>query len=198
MPELKICGVNDVGFACEAVRLGVDYIGLIFAEGSPRRVDDETACEIASRAKGVKLVGVFTTSEAGEIVRIAQRVGLNIVQLHGVYCARDVQTLKAHGLEVWRLDDGGASLGEDATILDGHDGAKCGGTGRVADWSRVQQLKADMRKVVLAGGIGGDNIKAAIATGADVIDVNSSLESYPGVKSVEKLARFIAAFKAAN
>lgn len=198
MPELKICGVNDAEFAREAVRLGADYIGMIFAPDSPRRVDVETACEIARHAGGAKLAGVFTTSGAGEIASIAQRAALDVVQLHGKYGACDVKALKAHAFEVWRLDDGEGSLGEDATIVDGRDGEKCGGTGRVADWTRIKQLKAEKRKVVLAGGIGCDNIEAAVATGADIVDVNSSLESQPGVKSAGKLVRFMTAFNAAK
>ena len=30
-PKLKVCGVTDPEFAAEAVRRGVDYIGVIFA-----------------------------------------------------------------------------------------------------------------------------------------------------------------------
>ena len=35
--EIKICGVNDAGFAVEAERLGADYLGFIFAEGCEGR-----------------------------------------------------------------------------------------------------------------------------------------------------------------
>ena len=49
------------------------------------------------------------------------------------------------------------------------------------------ELKRAGRRVVLAGAISAENIAAAVATGADVIDVNSSLETAPGVKSVERL-----------
>ena len=43
MPLLKICGINDTAFAVEAAKCGVDYLGFIFAEGSPRRVTPEKA-----------------------------------------------------------------------------------------------------------------------------------------------------------
>ena len=94
---------------------------------------------------------------------------------------------KTAGYEVWALGGSAASDSADAVLLDGQIGEQRGGTGRLADWSRVTGLKRAGRRIVLAGGISAENISAAVATGADVIDVNSSLETSPGVKSVEKL-----------
>ena len=58
----------------------------------------------------------------------------------------------------------------------------------------MAELKRLGRRVVLAGGISAANIAAAAATGADVIDVNSGIETAPGVKSVELLSELLAAF----
>ena len=52
-------------------------------------------------------------------------------------------------------------------------------------------------RVVLAGSISAANIADAVATGADVIDVNSSIESAPGVKSPALLAELLAAWACA-
>ena len=60
---------------------------------------------------------------------------------------------------------------------------------------RVAPLKAAGRRVVLAGGISAANIADAAATGADVIDVNSAIESAPGVKSLTLLDELLAAWK---
>ena len=198
MPELKICGVKTASFALEAVRRGVNYIGFVFVEGSPRCVSAETAREIASAAKGARFVGVFAGQGVLKILAIAELVGLDVVQLHGGYSADDVAALKSRGYEVWRLDSGDGFAGEDATLVDGRDGNRRGGTGRLADWSRVAELKREGRRVVLAGGISASNIRAAVATGADIIDVNSSLETAPGEKSVERLEQLADAFNASN
>ena len=190
MPELKVCGVTDAAFACAAAQRGVDYLGFIFAEGSPRRVTPAKAKEIRGTVErrstaGTDLprfVGVFVAQTAGEIAEIARDVPLDVIQLHGDYGADAVSELKAAGYEVWRLHNpvGG---GEDAVLLDGRRGTES----RRADWSLVAELKRAGRRVVLAGAISAENIAAAVATGADVIDVNSSLETAPGVKSVERL-----------
>ena len=210
MPRLKVCGVNDAAFAVEAASLGVDYLGFIFAEGSPRRVTPEKAREIMGAVRNggssgrPRYVGVFTDRNVERICRIALEVGVDVVQLHSEYGAEEVSRVKALGFEVWRLAPsehgaeksaaGVVDAGEDAVLLDGRSGTRCGGTGVLADWSRVAELKRLGRRVVLAGGISAANIAAAAATGADVIDVNSGIETAPGVKSVELLSELLAAF----
>lgn len=207
MPRLKVCGINDAAFAVEAARRGVDFLGFIFAPGSPRRVSPGAAKEIADLVRAVisfpskpRFVGVFTSHSAEEIAEIADFARLDVVQLHSRdYGADEIKFLKAKVGEVWVLhggeagaeDSGGTDDGRrcaaDAVLLDGSDGKRSGGTGMRADWSLVAGLKAEGRRVVLAGGISAENIAAATATGADVIDVNSSLETSPGVKSASSL-----------
>ena len=210
MPQLKVCGITDAAFAVEATRRGVDYLGLIFAEGSPRHVTVGQACEVVAAVRGggtpvvpvgLRFVGVFVDHDVEEIGRIASRVGLDVIQLHGDYGAEAVAALKAKGYEVWRLFDGGrgatalpgggaqlVATEADAVLLDGRKGTQCGGTGVRADWSLVEPLKrAGGGRVVLAGGIAVANIADAAATGADILDVNSSIETSPGVKSLALL-----------
>ena len=205
MPRLKVCGITDAAFAVEAARRGVDYLGLIFAEGSPRRVTEVRAREIvgAVRQAGFapRFVGVFVKHSVDEIAEIASRVGFEVIQLHGEYSSDEVASLKAQGYEVWRLH--GPTTGrtgilpvdscEDAVLLDGRRGTES----HRADWSLVAPLKAAGRRVVLAGGISAANIADAVATGADVIDVNSAIESAPGVKSPALLAELLEAWACA-
>lgn len=207
MPRLKVCGICDETFAVEAAGRGVDYLGFIFAGSSPRRVVPSKAAEIANAviSAGIRegtsprprFVGVFTDTPANAILEISGRVPLDVVQLHAPYSDEDVKRLAAAGLEVWRLYDQANGRGvEDAVLLDGRDGSRCGGTGRLADWALVAELKSAGYKVVLAGGIGADNISGAIKTRADVIDVNSSLETAPGVKSIRLLDDLLATVRA--
>ena len=209
MPRLKVCGVTDAVFAVEAAKCGVDYLGFIFAEGSPRRVTPEKAraiiaavtdaCHGASSPKGPpRFVGVFTARDIGAIAETAKAAGVAIVQLHGDYGAAAVAALKTLGYEVWRLapPDDADFAGEDAVLLDGRDGARRGGTGRLADWSRVASLQRAGRRVVLAGEISAANVEAAAATRADVLDVNSAVETSPGIKSQELLRELVANMKA--
>ena len=203
MPRLKVCGVTDPAFAAEAARLGVDYVGVIFAERSPRRVDVEAAREIAAAVRAArpesppKVVGVFVGGSAAQIAQCAVSASLDVVQLHGGQGDDVPMALKGMGLEVWRLADADVhqampNAAVDALLLDGRSNGKSGGTGCLADWARVAELKKQGFRVVLAGGLSAANASAAAATGADILDFNSSLETAPGVKSRQKLAELLA------
>ena len=196
-PLIKVCGMKDASVAVLCERLGVDYIGFIFAPGSPRRIEPAIARGIAGRLSGKsKRVGVFTGGSAAEIIRIAREAQTGIVQLHSTaFGAEDVLRIKDAGLGVWALYGGEGCAYADAVLLDGRDGRRTGGTGRLADWDLARSLSASGTKVVLAGGISARNLEDAAATGASVLDANSSLESAPGVKSAALVEEFFSASK---
>ena len=196
---LKICGITDSAFARAAAEGGVDYLGFIFASGSPRAVTSERAAEIVSavrRGRPIpRMVGVFTLRPVADVLRVADEVGFDVVQLHGRFSPVDVAAVKVTGREVWLLDDGGdpGVTAADGILIDGVKGNLVGGTGERSDWARVSVVQAAGKKAILAGGLSAANITAARATGADVLDVNSSLETSPGVKSTELLAELLVA-----
>ena len=188
-PKLKICGVNDASFAVRAAELGADYLGFIFAAGSPRQVSVETAQALAARVRAVsrtvKFVGVFTTAAVDEIAAVARAVGLDVIQLHRRATAADSAALKARGWEVWAL--AGSELppgGVDALMIDTSHG----------DGDRTVAPGAGSR-LILAGGISAENLPAAVNAGAYIIDVSGSLEDAPGVKSVRRLEALVAAYR---
>jgi len=180
--KIKICGTNDAVFAAEASRLGVDYLGFIFEPSSPRFVTPEKAVEIvssldASLRRRVRLVGVFVRETPAEIIATMRRVGLDVVQLHRRATGEDVAALKAAGYEVWTLAGGAEGDGVlfDSSHGDGDTAFRTGGF-----------------KSILAGRIGVENVANALALKPDIIDVNSSIETAPGVKSTILLAGFLA------
>ncbi len=200
---LKICGITDPVFACAAAERGVDYLGFIFSSKSPRCVTPERAAEIVAAVRKVaspRMVGVFTLRPVADVLRVADEVGFDVVQLHGKFSPEDVAAVKASGREVWLLDGGGdpGATAADGILIDGVKGNLVGGTGERSDWSRVAVVQAAGKKAILAGGLSAANIAAARATGADVLDVNSSLETSPGVKSAELLAELLVAARSAG
>ena len=187
MPRLKICGINDVEFARAADAAGADYLGFIFEVSSPRCVTEHQAAEIAGElSQRVRKVGVFVRQPVEEIVETMQLAGLDVVQLHRVATEEEVAALWEAGFETWTLDGGADG---DAVVIDSPRG---GGSGTRSDWSRVEAAHERGVRAVLAGGLGTDNLAEAAATGADVLDVNSSLETAPGVKSIERLNELFA------
>ena len=183
--KVKVCGINDAAFAAEAAR-HVDYLGFIFEPSSPRYVTVEQAAAIAASLgdlprRRVRLVGVFVHGTPDEIAETMRRAGLDIVQLHRRASAEDVAALKSVGYEVWTLAGGAEGDGVlfDSSHGDGETAFRKGGC-----------------KSILAGRIGAGNVAAAVGLEPDVLDVNSSLETKPGVKDAGLLAEFLRAFAA--
>jgi phosphoribosylanthranilate isomerase len=176
--------VRDAAFAVAAAKLGVDYLGFIFEPSSPRHVTVEQAAEIAAALgaearRRVRLVGVFVHGTPGEIAAAMRRAGLDVVQLHRRATAEDVAALKSAGYEVWTLAGGAEG---DGVLFD-----STHGDGETA----FRQVDG---KSIVAGRIGVENLADVLALGPDVVDVNSSLETAPGVKSANLLAAFLAEF----
>ena len=179
--KVKICGINDAVFAAEAVRLGVDYLGFIFEPSSPRYVTVEKVTEIvssldASLKRRVRLVGVFVRETPAQIIETMRRAGLDVVQLHRRASSEDVAALKHAGYEVWTL--AGGAEGDGVLFDSSH------GDGDTA-------FRKGNYKSITAGRIGVENVADALALNPDIIDVNSSLETSPGVKSTILLSAFL-------
>ena len=86
-------------------------------------------------------------------------------------------------------------------MLDSYQPDGFGGTGRTGDWEKFARLQAAHRGNfwVLAGGLSAENIGEALRrSGARFVDVNSGIESAPGVKDQEKLKAFVVAIHRAN
>lgn len=85
MFHVKICGVTTADDARLAVEAGADAVGLNFVPGSPRHLGLAAASAVrAAVPKGAVVVGVFAGATWEEIRRVAEAVGLDAIQLHGL------------------------------------------------------------------------------------------------------------------
>ena len=184
--KIKICGITSAGDARMAESLGADYVGIIFANDSPRCVDVPTAVEIAASLASARLVGVFVEHSVAEIEQVAGQVGLHAVQLYrqperrpegAVYIlairVRDCSSLKAM-----------ESSAPDYFLTDAHDERAMGGTGQTFAWSLLPRR---LDKVFLSGGIDAANVRHARRLHPYAIDVCSGVESSPGIKDQAKM-----------
>jgi phosphoribosylanthranilate isomerase len=81
-------------------------------------------------------------------------------------------------------------------LLDTADATRPGGTGRSFPWEHAATLAAT-RAVMLAGGLGPDNVAAALERVRPYgVDAASRLESAPGIKDPGLVRRFVAAVRA--
>lgn len=201
--KIKICGVSNLEDATEISAAGADYIGLIFAEKSPRLVAPESARAIASAGLSAKLVGVFVDSPADFVRRAVGEYGLSAVQLHGSEDARYVGTLRGLGAEIWKAvwlssesdADEAAQFPCDKLVVDSSRGKLRGGTGVRADWW-LAALLAARRECFLAGGISFGNAREAVETVKPYgLDMNSAVEINPRKKNTALISKYLKQLK---
>lgn len=205
-PEIKFCGLTRTGDAEHAASLGASYVGVIFA-GGPRNLTPERAADVlAAVPRAVQRVGVFADQTADDIAEVANRLGLDVVQLHGNSSAARIAAIRAQfGGKIWPvcrvaeppLPAEVTDLIElaDGLVLDSYVRGTLGGTGVTMPWSAlsedVDRIRPNIRLFVLAGGLRPENVAQAIATLAPhVVDVSSGVESAPGIKDHDRMRAF--------
>lgn len=184
---VKICGITNREDAKAAVAAGASALGFNFFAGSPRCVTPEHAAAIGDGLPVLK-VGVFV--DESDMAGIAARAGLDVLQLHGSETAAQAPP----GFRVWKAFRITPSW--DPAVLSGYhveafllDGP-APGTGEAFDWTRA----VGIRNVILAGGLGPDNVGEAVRRLRPWgVDACSRLESAPGVKDHGKMRRFVQA-----
>lgn len=193
--RVKLCGITRPGDAMLAQQLGVDLIGLIFAHDSPRRVSMATARSIlAHRSPLCQPVAVFRNQTTSEILRITDRLHLPMVQLHGSLDSRMLSTIRKEGRSIILVADPSVMSPRgpinqrhaDLLLFDN----KQGGSGEPFDWSR--KLPKVSKPFGIAGGLSIRNVEQAVRLfRPDFIDINSGVESSPGLKSAALLRAFM-------
>ena len=199
-PRVKICGITRPEDARLAADLGASAVGFLFWPESPRFIRPEIARSIVDTLPAsVVAIGVFVNQEVPSIHDAAATARLGAVQLHGDEGSDVMAAMLLPVVRAVTMDDGFDPVSLDAippevtVLLDAHDPAKRGGTGRTVDWTLASRAAA-RRPVILAGGLTPDNIAAAIVRVRPYgVDVSSGVESSPGIKDPEKLRALFAA-----
>ena len=220
-PKIKMCGISKVETISAIVDAKPDYMGLVFAP-SKRQVTVEqaktlveelykqnvvgnnseaeqtesvTSLDTAS-SETIKTVGVFVNETIENLLKIAEEVKLDVIQLHGDEDESFIQILKEQSnVEVWKaVQVRSAADAEkwidssaDMLLFDAYHKDERGGTGEVFDWSSLDEFE---RPFMLAGGIDSTNVARAIRTVRPYgIDISSGIET-EGVKDNEKMKAF--------
>lgn len=201
--RVKICGLTRTEDAKAAQDLGAWALGFIFYPKSKRFITAEAAKSIIASLPDAQTVGVFV-NQTDEAIAVAQDAGLKGVQLHGDEVPEDLHRLRAafsgkiikalrpkseadlHAIEHYK----GLA---DYILLDAAVGQEYGGTGHKGDWSLAQEAARYRIPVIVAGGLGPDNISAAYAqTNPYALDLSSGVEASPGIKDHDKLKALFA------
>ncbi len=205
---VKICGITSLEDARAAVEAGADALGFVFWQMSPRKVDPARAAAISRELPPFVLrVGVFVDAPREEMGRIADAVGLDLLQLHGDEPPEALDALPRRALKAVRVGKGFAA--EEALGYLGHAAGLLvdtrlpgethlpGGTGVPFDWSLVKGFASRVPFLVLAGGLAPTNVAEAVrAVRPHAVDVSSGVETLPGRKDPAKMRAFVEAARA--
>lgn len=199
--SVKVCGITSAADAHAAVGAGADYLGFIFYPNSPRCISAANYDAMKSQLPTVKKVAVLVEPSMVDLAALGV-MGFDLFQIHfklSTLLARVQEWSEVvKPAQLWLVpqlppaDDVPAELLPlaDTFLLDTFHAGKFGGTGETGDWTKFQrhQTAHPQKNWILSGGLKPENVVAAIkATGAKFIDVNSGVESAPGIKDHAKL-----------
>jgi len=212
-PKIKFCGITRREDADAAVAAGAWALGLIQWPDSPRRCRLATGIEIATtHRRHVQIVGVFVNPTLDHVVRVADEIGLTMLQLHGdegpSFCAEAARRTGCRVIKAARVRSGAdiqalAPFRTDFHLLDSYVPGLRGGSGETFAWElATHRVPSGPRvggpvPVILSGGLTPDNVGEAISVVHPyAVDVASGVESAPGIKDHAALGAFATAVAA--
>ena len=188
MTKVKICGLSTKGAVETAVSAGADYIGFVFAL-SKRQVTLDQAAELAKLIPShIQKVGVFVSPSQSELLEAIDKVGLNMVQIHGQVADDLFDDLPCASIQAVQVDGDGhvPNFQTDYLLFD----APVAGSGQTFDWGQLDTAEL-AQPFFIAGGLNEDNVAKAIQHFTPyAVDVSSGVET-DGQKDQEKIRRFI-------
>ena len=190
---VKVCGLREKRHVADAVEAGAGAVGFVFAD-SPRKIAPAAARSISDLVPpDVKRVAVMLHPSNEDWLAVLEKFDPDVLQTD----AEDLDGLNipAH-IERWPVfREGGSQPDTVATYV--YEGPKSG-QGETVDWSVAAGL-ARQGRMILAGGLGPDNVAAAIrAVKPFGVDASSALECSPGNKDSRLIREFINAAAAAE
>ena len=204
--RIKFCGLTRAEDVRLAVELGVDYVGLVFAPHSPRRLLLGQARMLRDLVpEEIAVVALVMDNTRGDVEHIVESLQPDLLQFHG---GQDDAFATSFGRPYWKAiamggqdDSVFASLsaypGAHGFLFDGHAAGEQGGSGQRFDWRRMPT--STDRPFLLAGGLSPQNVAVALRTARPWgVDVSSGIESAPGTKDAEKMRRFVEAVRDAD
>ena len=205
VPRIKFCGITSLADAERAVADGAWAIGMVLWPDSKRACDPAEGARIAARLRRqVEVAGVFVNQSLDDVERMADTIGLSLIQLHGdegpsyaneIARRTGAKVIKSQSVRLASDVVAIQAFHTDFHLLDTHSETLRGGTGETFDWDMVSRRYSKI-PLILSGGLTPDNVVAAIEkVHPFAVDVASGVEASPGVKDPEKMKAFAEAVR---
>jgi phosphoribosylanthranilate isomerase len=197
MTFVKLCGITRREDADAAVELGCDALGFILVPESPRALSLEEAAALAELVpEPVRRVAVMKNPSVAEVEAVEGCGAFDCIQLHGseppdMLRGRSLDVIKAFSVSGEADLERTADYGDAAFFL--FDSKKRTlGKGEAFDHALLQG-RTFFKPFLLAGGLGPFNLRDALKQVRPFgVDLNSGVESAPGVKDRVQLAVAVA------
>lgn len=203
--RVKMCGMTTLEDALIAASVGVDALGFVFYEQSPRAVTPTQASEIISGLPPfVTSVALFVDETPSFIEAVIEETQIDLLQFHGEESAAFCEQFNRPYIKAIRMREQ-TDLPELMKVYDSAQGLLVdtykkgvpGGTGETFNWGGLtEQLNAmpdeAKKPIILAGGLTPENVAQAIETvNPWAVDVSGGIEAFAGRKSAEKIIQFM-------
>ena len=185
--KIKVCGITREEDIVELLEIGVDFIGFNLLKESKRIVNIDWALEMTQKYQ-LKHKSVFLVDcEQPEFQRLKNVTShnLQIYNFHEIPIVSNNLFIPVNATFLKQLEQPHSRNKKNHRyLIDNMEGA-LGGTGEKFDWSNLH--KFDLSEVMLAGGIGTEDINFLKDLNVWGIDVNSKFETAPGIKNHDLL-----------
>jgi phosphoribosylanthranilate isomerase len=220
---IKMCGITRDDDAQRAVLLGIDYLGFVFYESSPRFIEPKAAQSIIQRlGPRTKAVGLFVNHDRAFVSLAVEQSRVDVLQFHGTESPQFCEEMSAAlGLPYWKAVHVGVGMDSDDLLKScfSYSSAQAllfdtaspglinhwGGTGQSFEWQTLAPLVTlkNVPLLVLSGGLSVQNV----AQGIELlnpwgVDVSSGIEVHDaqgkpckGIKDPTKMADFVKAVR---
>ncbi len=210
--RFKVCGLTSLVDVECADKCGADFLGFNLYPKSPRYVSLDQYHALTKNLPARKKVAVTVAPTPDELTEMKE-AGFDAFQIH---FKSDTPLDAIRGWSdlvsperLWLASKLPPEMDirpewlplANTFMMDTFSKSAFGGTGKVGDWGkfmRHQQTHPD-KTWLLAGGLGPENIADALEqSGARFVDINSGVETAPGVKDATKLKQFVVALNEAR
>ena len=185
--KIKVCGITREEDIVKLLEIGVDFIGFNLLKESKRKVNIDWALEMTQKYQ-LKHKSVFLVDcEQTEFQRLKNITShnLQIYNFREIPIVSNTLFIPVNATFLKQLKQPHSRNKKNHRyLIDNMEGA-LGGTGEKFDWSNLH--KFDLSEVMLAGGIGTEDINFLKDLNVGGIDVNSKFETAPGIKNHDLL-----------
>jgi phosphoribosylanthranilate isomerase len=203
-PRVKVCGITRSEDGLLALSLGATYLGFIFYPDSPRAIDLVDYRALNESLPDSFRVAVDVRPSMDKVKQLVE-AGFDYFQVHFseihdvAYLSELSQVVGRDRLWLAPKLPPEALFPESlfeyagTFLIDTYQKDGFGGSGKTGNWTGFHQLQSDYPEInwILAGGLSPDTIQAALSEAdSQIVDVNSGVESSPGIKSTEKMKAF--------